>query len=177
MIVLPRGRLFHYSVKPTSLEMSQDIQSESEGATTDFSSYFQKISKGILPWDIGYLLCMDMITLLSVFVQQRALMETVMMRIFWSGLYTGWLFIGPRCPWGPIYGSWCQWLSPRGFADLTDVTLADEDSNSIPTDDANGQSQAMWQCKWRHLVANIKTNASWKKELKKLENKLKKSWK
>ena len=34
-------------------------------------------------------------------------------------------------------------LSPRGFADLTDVTLADEDSNSIPTDDVNGQSQAM----------------------------------
>ena len=29
------------------------------------------------------------------------------------------------------------------FADLTDVTLADEDSNSIPTDDVNEQSQAM----------------------------------
>ena len=26
---------------------------------------------------------------------------------------------------------------------LTDVTLADEDINSIPTDDVNGQSQAM----------------------------------
>ena len=26
-------------------------------------------------------------------------------------------------------------LTTRGFADLTDVTLADEDSNSIPTDD------------------------------------------
>ena len=51
-------------------------------------------------------------------------------------------------------------LTPRGFADLTDVTLADEDSNSIPTDDVNGQSQAMWQCKWRHLVANIETNTS-----------------
>ena len=25
----------------------------------------------------------------------------------------------------------------RAFADLTDVTLADEDSNSIPTDDVN----------------------------------------
>ena len=45
-------------------------------------------------------------------------------------------------------------------ADLTDVTLADEDSNSIPTDDVNGQSQAMWQYKWRHLVAKIDTNAS-----------------
>ena len=28
-------------------------------------------------------------------------------------------------------------VSPRGFADLTDVTLADEDSNSIPPDDVN----------------------------------------
>ena len=28
-------------------------------------------------------------------------------------------------------------VTPRGFADLTDVTLADEDSNSIPTDDVN----------------------------------------
>ena len=28
-------------------------------------------------------------------------------------------------------------VSPRPFADLTDVTLADEDSNSIPTDDVN----------------------------------------
>ena len=28
-------------------------------------------------------------------------------------------------------------LSTRRFADLTDVTLADEDSNPIPTDDVN----------------------------------------
>ena len=28
-------------------------------------------------------------------------------------------------------------VSARRFADLTDVTLADEDSNSIPTDDVN----------------------------------------
>ena len=34
-------------------------------------------------------------------------------------------------------------VRPRGFADLTDVTLADEDSNSIPTDGVNEQSQAM----------------------------------
>ena len=34
-------------------------------------------------------------------------------------------------------------LSTRRFADLTDVTLADEDSNSIPTDGVNEQSQAM----------------------------------
>ena len=51
-------------------------------------------------------------------------------------------------------------LHTRPFADLTDVTLADEDSNSIPTDDVNGQSQAMWQCKWHHLVAKIETNVS-----------------
>ena len=28
-------------------------------------------------------------------------------------------------------------MSPRLCSDLTDVTLADEDSNSIPTDDVN----------------------------------------
>ena len=28
-------------------------------------------------------------------------------------------------------------LHPRPFADLTDVTLADEDSNSTPVDDVN----------------------------------------
>ena len=43
------------------------------------------------------------------------------------------IFIGPRCPWGPIYGSWCQYKQDY-FADLTDVTLADEDSNSTPAD-------------------------------------------
>ena len=30
-----------------------------------------------------------------------------------------------------------QSVRPRPCADLTDVTLADEDSNSIPTDDVN----------------------------------------
>ena len=59
------------------------------------------------------------------------------------------------------------------FADLTDVTLADEDTNSILTDNANraipgnvamhvmlpgGQ---LWnQCKWCNLVAKFATNAS-----------------
>ena len=33
---------------------------------------------------------------------------------------------------------WVQaYVTARGFADLTDVTLADEDSNSIPTDDVS----------------------------------------
>ena len=59
---------------------------------------------------------------------------------------------------GPDVRHW-----PDYFEDLTDVTLADEDSNSIPTNDVNGQSQAMCQCKWRHLVAKIETNASWKR--------------
>ena len=31
----------------------------------------------------------------------------------------------------------CNSLSTRGFTDLTDVTLADEDTNSILTDNAN----------------------------------------
>ena len=39
------------------------------------------------------------------------------------------IFIGPRCPWGPIFGSGCLSVSPRPCADLTDVTLADEDTN------------------------------------------------
>ena len=43
------------------------------------------------------------------------------------------------------------------FADLTNVALADEDSNSKPTDDIN---RAVCQCKWRHLVASIEINAS-----------------
>ena len=76
------------------------------------------------------------------------------------------MFIGPRCPWSDL----CVRMSvtPRGFAYLTDVTLADEDTNSILTDNANraiGQSKEMhcnvaiqvtqpggqlWkQCKWR----------------------------
>ena len=45
------------------------------------------------------------------------------------------LFIGPRCPWSDL---WIRVsLTERAFADLTDVTLADEDTNSILTDNAN----------------------------------------
>ena len=47
-------------------------------------------------------------------------------------------------------------VTTRLCADLTDVTLADEDSNSIPTDDVNGAflgNVAM-------QVANNETNAS-----------------
>ena len=40
------------------------------------------------------------------------------------------IFIGPRCPWGPIYGSASLKLRDL-VADLTDVTLADEDTNIL----------------------------------------------
>ena len=53
------------------------------------------------------------------------------------------------------------------------MTLADEDTNSILTDNANSAIQGnvamhvmlpgsqLWnQCKWRHLVAKFATNAS-----------------
>ena len=59
------------------------------------------------------------------------------------------------------------------FADLTDVTLADEDPNSILADNAKGAIQGNEAvqvmpsfgqicifCKWRHLVAILATNAS-----------------
>ena len=46
-------------------------------------------------------------------------------------------------------------ITERPFADLTDVTLADDDSNSIPTDDVNRANLQLMQ-----LVANIGTNAS-----------------
>ena len=38
---------------------------------------------------------------------------------------------------GPIYGSGCLSQTERPFADLTDVTLVDEDTNSIPINYAN----------------------------------------
>ena len=62
-------------------------------------------------------------------------------------------------------------LTEPPFADLTDVTLADEDTNPILTDDANRTFQSnvamqvtqvapscgqIWnKCKWRHLVAKF----------------------
>ena len=64
-------------------------------------------------------------------------------------------------------------LTERPFANLTDVTLADEDTNSILTDNAKRAIQGnvamhvtlpggqLWnQCKWCHLVAKFATNAS-----------------
>ena len=37
-------------------------------------------------------------------------------------------------------------VRPRRFADLTDVTLADEDTNSILTDNANRAIQGKFSC-------------------------------
>ena len=65
-----------------------------------------------------------------------------------------------------------QWLHTILFADLTDVTLADDDSNSIPTDDVNkailgnvaiqvapSGGQQWNKCKWHHLVTKLVTNS------------------
>ena len=67
---------------------------------------------------------------------------------------------------------WVQ-LSKRGLWELTDVTLADEGTNSILTDITNRaiQGNVAMQvtqpggqvcnfCRLRHLMANIRTNAS-----------------
>ena len=62
------------------------------------------------------------------------------------------IFIGPRYTWGPIYGSRCLSLTPRLFAELTDVTLADEDTNSIPTDNANRAIQGNALCSLREQL-------------------------
>ena len=76
--------------------------------------------------------------------------------------------------WGPIYGAKCLKQTKRPFADLTDVTLADEDTKLVlPTDNANRAIQGnvatqvtqpggeLWkQCKWRHLVAIFGTYTS-----------------
>ena len=64
-------------------------------------------------------------------------------------------------------------VTERLCVDLTDVTLADEDTNSILTDNANRAIQGnvamqvmqsggqLWkQCKWRHLVAKSTTYES-----------------
>ena len=62
--------------------------------------------------------------------------------IFLETTYVG-VFIGPRCPWSDLCVRMSVCLSvrlsvtPRACVDLTDVTLADEDTNSILTDNAN----------------------------------------
>ena len=62
---------------------------------------------------------------------------------------------------------------------LTDVTLADEDTNSILTDNAIIGHSICNQCKWRHLVANFETNAHstiWGTNLELLSNASRATW-
>ena len=70
--------------------------------------------------------------------------------------------------WGPIYVSQCLSVSKRRFANLTDVTLADQATNSIQADNANMAIQGnvamkvtqssgqLWnQCKRRHPLTKF----------------------
>ena len=63
-------------------------------------------------------------------------------------------------------------MTHRPFADLTDVTLADEDTNSILADNDNRAIQGnvamqvappgdqIWiKCNWRHLMTKFGSNA------------------
>ena len=65
-------------------------------------------------------------------------------------------------------------VSPRPFADLTDVTLADEDTNSILADNDKWAIQGnvamqvvppdvqmLNQCKWRHIEATYCNLCKW----------------
>ena len=81
------------------------------------------------------------------------------------------IFIGPRCPWSDlcVRMSGCLSVSPPPLWNLTELTLADEDTNSILTDNDNRAIQGNvtqpsgWIsniCKCRHLMANLGTNAS-----------------
>ena len=71
----------------------------------------------------------------------------------------GWFFSDPGLPrvrsMGPVV---CNSLSPRGFADLTNVTLADEDSNSIPTHNVSMAIQYNAQCVKPYRKLEIKKN-------------------
>ena len=71
------------------------------------------------------------------------------------------IFIRPRYPLFDL--SVQMSLTERRSADLTDVTLADEDNNSMPTDDVNSNHRQRGNAsgtKLGHLVAKIGTNAS-----------------
>ena len=50
------------------------------------------------------------------------------------------VFIGPRCPWSDLWIR-LSLTNSHTFWNLTDVTLADEDTNSILTDNANRSIQ------------------------------------
>ena len=57
----------------------------------------------------------------------------------WVFLYFFVFLSDPGIP-GPIYGSGCHYVR-EVVADLTEVTLVDEDTNSIPTNNTNRTNQ------------------------------------
>ena len=56
------------------------------------------------------------------------------------------IFTGPRCLWGLVYGSRSLYLCHSNTVcwDFAVVTLADDDTNSILTDDANRAIWSWW---------------------------------
>ena len=62
------------------------------------------------------------------------------------------IFTGPRCLWGLVYGSRSLYLCHSNTVcwDFAVVTLADDDTNSILTDDANRAIWSWWSSlRWR----------------------------
>ena len=57
--------------------------------------------------------------------------------MWYFGISVFWNFVFLSDPGVPGVRSMGPDVHTRGCSDLTDVTLADEDSNSIPTDDVN----------------------------------------
>ena len=53
---------------------------------------------------------------------------------FWDNVFFVVVFTG--CLWGPVYGSRCLYVTTRAFWNFTDVTLADDDTNSILADES-----------------------------------------
>ena len=74
-----------------------------------------------------------------------------------QGSFNHWFLSDPGVPGVQSMGPDVRHsVPPTPSLDLTDVTLADEDTNSILTDNANRAIQ----CKLYNLVANFRTNAS-----------------
>ena len=51
-------------------------------------------------------------------------------------------------------------VTMRGFWNLTDVTLADEDTKLIPTDKSNRAIPGNLECMWLNLMGKFVSNAS-----------------
>ena len=60
----------------------------------------------------------------------------------WFGFLGRKIFTGPRCLWGPVYGSRCLYLRPGAFWNFPDVTLM-----MIPT-------QYDWWCQFKAIPCN-----------------------